>query len=119
MLPSWFLEKLLDPLGLFGLAAQSCFMLRFVVQWFVSERRGRSYVPVAFWYLSLVGGAMTFIYAVLRQDPVFALAQALGLAIYTRNLVLIYRRRSRTASRHPRSDAEVARAGAGAMPNAD
>jgi lipid-A-disaccharide synthase-like uncharacterized protein len=99
MLANWFFEDLIDPLGLFGLAAQAMFMLRFVVQWFASERRGRSYVPVAFWYFSLIGGLMTLTYAYLRQEPVFMLAQALGITIYVRNLVLIYRRRSRYSQR--------------------
>jgi lipid-A-disaccharide synthase-like uncharacterized protein len=93
-------------------------MLRFVVQWFVSERRGRSYVPVAFWYLTC-RRAMTFIYAVLRPPRYLHTGSGARAGDHTRNLVLIYRRRSRTASRHPRSDAEVARAGVGAMPNAD
>jgi lipid-A-disaccharide synthase-like uncharacterized protein len=114
MLPAWFLEKLLDPLGLFGLAAQFAFMLRFVVQWFASERRGRSYVPVAFWYLSLLGGVMTLAYAVLREDPVFTLAQVLGLLIYVRNLVLIFRRRARVGIRRQSvPNSGVAPAGAG------
>ena len=112
MLPSWFFEKLLDPLGLFGVAGQFVFMMRFVVQWFASERRGRSYVPMAFWYLSIVGGLMTFVYAVLREEPVFALAQALGLTIYVRNLVLIYRRQARISNRREPPDAGIAPAGA-------
>ena len=78
-------------------------MLRFVVQWFASERRKRSYVPVAFWYFSLAGGLMTFTYAYFRREPVFMLAQALGITIYIRNLVLIYRRRWRY--QHRRSPA--------------
>ncbi len=111
---SWFFEKLLDPLGLFGLLAQFVFMLRFVVQWFASERRGRSYIPTAFWYLSLLGGLMTFVYALLRRDPVFTLAQALGLIIYLRNLVLIYRRQARISNRREAPGAaEVTPAGAG------
>jgi lipid-A-disaccharide synthase-like uncharacterized protein len=108
---SWFLDKLLDPLGLFGLTAQFVFMLRFVVQWFASERRGRSYIPIAFWYLSVVGGVMLFVYALLRKDPVFTLAQALGLAIYIRNLVLIYRRQKRISSRRAAGEPEMAPAG--------
>jgi len=99
MLANWFFKDLIDPLGLFGLSAQAMFMLRFVVQWFASERRKRSYVPVAFWYFSLAGGLMTFTYAYLRREPVFMLAQALGLTIYVRNLVLIYRRRWRYQQR--------------------
>jgi lipid-A-disaccharide synthase-like uncharacterized protein len=95
MLANWFFKDLIDPLGLFGLSAQTMFMLRFVVQWFASERRRRSYVPIAFWYFSLIGGLMTLAYAYLRHEPVFVLAQGLGIAIYVRNLILIYRRRSR------------------------
>ncbi len=101
MLANWFFSDLLTWLGLFGLAGQATFMMRFVVQWWASERRGRSYVPLAFWYLSLAGGAMLFTYAVLRHDPVISLGQALGMMIYARNLVLIYRRRRRYRLRHP------------------
>ena len=99
MLANWFFQDLIDPLGLFGLSAQAMFMLRFVVQWFASERRKRSYVPIAFWYFSLAGGLMTFAYAYLRQEPVFMLAQGLGISIYLRNLFLIHRRRVRFARR--------------------
>jgi lipid-A-disaccharide synthase-like uncharacterized protein len=73
-------------------------MLRFVVQWYVSERLGRSHVPLGFWYLSIVGGVMLLIYGVLDVDPVILLGQSLGLAIYARNLVLIYRERARIAA---------------------
>lgn len=96
---NWFLADLLNPLGLFGLAAQATFFFRFVVQWVASERRGRSYVPVAFWYISLAGAAMTFVYAFFRREPVFMLAQALATLIYVRNLVLIHRRRARARGR--------------------
>lgn len=89
------LKDFLHPLALFGFAAQFMFMLRFVIQWYVSERRGRSYVPVAFWYLSLAGGIMLFTYAAMREDVVFMCGQALGVLIYVRNLVLIHRRRIR------------------------
>lgn len=99
MLANWFFDDLFNWLGLFGLAAQATFMARFVVQWLASERRGRSYVPIAFWYLSLLGGLMLFTYALIRRDPVFMLGQALGIAIYARNLVLIHGRRRRYRQR--------------------
>lgn len=105
MFNHWFFKDLIDPLGLFGLAAQGVFMLRFVVQWFASEKRGRSYVPVAFWYLSLLGGLMTAVYAYIRREPVFLLAQALGLTIYLRNLILIHGRRSRYRRRRAQDSA--------------
>lgn len=80
-----------------GFAAQGLFSARFLVQWIVSEREGRSVVPLAFWILSLVGGALLTLYAVYRKDPVFIVGQAGGLIVYSRNLYLIYRERSRQA----------------------
>lgn len=102
-------ETLLTPLAVFGFAAQFVFMSRFVVQWYVSERARRSMVPEAFWWLSLVGGLMLGLYALLRQDPVFVAGQGLGVTIYTRNLILIHRRRRRVQQRRAaRADDQVA-----------
>ena len=84
---------------LFGFAAQACFFARFFIQWLLSERRGKSYIPIAFWYFSLAGGVMLFVYAVYRWDPVFMAGQGAGVFIYVRNLVLIYRRRWRYKQR--------------------
>jgi lipid-A-disaccharide synthase-like uncharacterized protein len=81
-----------SPWVAFGFAAQFVFAMRFIVQWIASERRRRSYVPVAFWYLSICGGLMLLTYAIQRRDPVFMAGQSLGVFIYVRNLVLIYRR---------------------------
>ena len=75
------------------MGAQIIFGMRFIVQWFHSERAGRSVVPVSFWYLSLVGGAAMTAYAIYREDPVFIIGQGLGLAVYLRNLWLIRRER--------------------------
>jgi lipid-A-disaccharide synthase-like uncharacterized protein len=79
-------------LGL-GFAAQAMFMMRFVIQWLASEKARRSVVPEAFWYWSLAGGFMLFVYAVYRLDPVFMLGQLSGLFIYSRNLYFIRRSR--------------------------
>jgi lipid-A-disaccharide synthase-like uncharacterized protein len=89
------LRELLNPLVLFGLAGQIVFMLRFIVQWYVSERRGRSHVPSSFWYISCLGGLMLFTYAAIRHDAVFMLGQGLGVVIYVRNIMLIHRRAAR------------------------
>jgi lipid-A-disaccharide synthase-like uncharacterized protein len=78
-----------------GLAGQAVFASRFLVQWVVSERRGESVIPLAFWYLSLGGAVLLFAYATLRQDPVFMLGQATGSFVYVRNLVLIRRTQAR------------------------
>lgn len=74
-----------------GLTAQLSFSARFIVQWIASEKAGRSYVPVVFWYLSITGGALLLAYAIYRQDVVFILGQSMGLLVYARNLVLIHR----------------------------
>ncbi len=96
------LDRLLhiDGWVIFGLLGQLFFTMRFLVQWVVSERSGRSTVPVAFWYLSIMGGLVLLTYALLyRQDPVFTLGQSAGIFVYTRNLVLI--RRARVADLAP------------------
>ncbi|SRR5581483_6070035 len=74
-----------------GFAGQFIFAARFIVQWIASEREKRSHVPIQFWYLSLVGGAITTAYAIHRRDPVFIVGQASGLIVYIRNLMLIRR----------------------------
>jgi lipid-A-disaccharide synthase-like uncharacterized protein len=76
-----------------GFLGQGMFFSRFAVQWLVSERRGESHIPVAFWWLSLAGSLVTLAYALHRRDPVFVLGQAFGWMVYSRNLVLIYRGR--------------------------
>jgi|EndMetStandDraft_5_1072996.scaffolds.fasta_scaffold50306_3 lipid-A-disaccharide synthase-like uncharacterized protein len=76
-----------------GFTAQAMFMMRFVIQWLASEKARRSVVPEAFWYWSLAGGFMLFVYAVYRLDPVFMLGQLSGLFIYARNLYFIRRSR--------------------------
>ncbi|MBI4640178.1 MAG: lipid-A-disaccharide synthase N-terminal domain-containing protein [Candidatus Tectomicrobia bacterium] len=74
-----------------GLAGQALFAGRFFVQWLASERSGKSVIPLAFWYLSLSGGALLLVYAIWRKDPVFILGQTMGVFIYSRNLILIWR----------------------------
>ncbi len=71
---------------LLGFVGQTFFLSRFLVQWLASERVGRSVFPVAFWYLSLIGGATLFLYAVHLRDPVFIVGQSTGMLIYLRNL---------------------------------
>ena len=74
-----------------GFLGQVCFFSRFLVQWMVSERAGRSLVPRAFWYLSIAGGAIVLTYAIWRRDPVFIAGQSGGLFVYLRNLILLRR----------------------------
>ncbi len=75
---------------LIGLCGQAFFMMRFVVQWIASERVKQSIVPQTFWYFSIGGGVILFIYALHQEDIVFSLGQGLGLFIYLRNLYFIH-----------------------------
>lgn len=75
-----------------GFLGQGLFFGRWLVQWIVSERKAESQMPVAFWYLSLVGGLITLAYAIYRRDPVFIAGQSIGALVYVRNLMLIHRR---------------------------
>jgi lipid-A-disaccharide synthase-like uncharacterized protein len=82
---------------LFGFLGQAAFSARFIVQWIVSEKNKESTIPVAFWYLSLVGGLILVVYALYKKDPVFVIGQGSGLVVYIRNLVLIKKKQQAEA----------------------
>lgn len=71
-----------------GAVAQVLFAGRMLLQWWASERAGRTIVPHAFWTLSFAGGALMLAYACWRQDPIFVVGQLSGLIVYSRNLIL-------------------------------
>ena len=77
-----------------GFLGQGLFASRFIVQWIYSEKKGESYIPLVFWYLSIFGGIGLLIYAISRKDPVIIMGQTFGIFIYLRNLFLIYRKRN-------------------------
>jgi len=76
-----------------GFAGNAFFFARFMVQWIASERAGRSYVPIAFWWLSIAGSLVLLAYAIHRRDPVFTLAFLPNCVVYVRNLMLIRKER--------------------------
>jgi lipid-A-disaccharide synthase-like uncharacterized protein len=84
-----------------GFLGQGLFFGRWVIQWIASERKAESQVPVAFWYMSLVGGLITLAYAIYRLDPVFIAGQSVGAVVYIRNLMLIHRQGPRSAETGP------------------
>ena len=99
-------EKVWVTIGFLG---QGLFFMRWVMQWFKSEREGESTIPLSFWYLSLIGGLITLTYAIWRRDPVFIAGQSIGNLVYVRNLMLVYRNKtqlplagSSNSSSHPR-----------------
>jgi len=84
-------------LVVFGLVAQALFFLRWVIQWIATERRGESHVPVLFWWVSLVGASLLFVYFAFRREPVGMLGQSIGWVVYMRNLHLLRKKRIRSA----------------------
>ncbi|CAL66192.1 MULTISPECIES: lipid-A-disaccharide synthase N-terminal domain-containing protein [Christiangramia] len=80
-IPLWLL--------LLGIIAQVIFTLRFVYQWFYSEKRKVSSLPLGFWFLSLFGSLMILIYAIFRKDPVLLLGHSLGIFLYVRNILIL------------------------------
>ena len=90
-LPDTLVDKPESILIVVGFAGQGLFAMRFIIQWLSSEKQAKSVIPVAFWYFSIGGGSVLFLYAIWRQDLVFMSGQGLGLFIYLRNLYFVRR----------------------------
>ena len=75
----------------FGTAGQLVFFSRWIIQWLSSEKNKTSMIPVSFWWCSLIGGLITLVYAKHIGSFPFMLAQGIGIIVYTRNLILIYK----------------------------
>ncbi len=80
----------IDPFWeLTAFVGEAVFGGRFVLQWIVSEYRKESHVPVAFWYMSIVGSIILLAYFVHKASLALIIAFALQIIIYVRNLCLI------------------------------
>tara|TARA_B100001964_G_C13916669_1_gene458372 strand:- start:13 stop:309 length:297 start_codon:yes stop_codon:yes gene_type:complete len=77
-----------------GFLGQFLFASRFIYQWVYSEKKGKSLIPIGFWYLSIFGGLGLLVYAISRKDPVIISGQTFGIFIYLRNLFLIYKKKN-------------------------
>lgn len=71
-----------------GFFAQSLFGARLVVQWIISEKKGKVVSPTIFWKLSLMASFLFLIYGIVRNDVVIIFGQTLSYLIYIRNLQL-------------------------------
>ena len=80
-----------------GFSAQTIWSGRFILQWYASERAGRSVLPASFFYVSTLGAILLFAYAVYRVDWVMMAAYVLNPIPYVRNLILIRRNRQAAA----------------------
>ena len=77
----------------FGVIAQTLFFCRWIIQWYASEKRGESHIPMLFWWLSLSGATLLCCYYALRGEPVGVLGQTVGWTVYCRNIYLIRKKR--------------------------
>ena len=80
-IPQWLL--------ILGIIGQILFTLRFIYQWIYSEKSKSSVLPMGFWIISLSGSLIIFIYAIIRKDPVLLAGHAMGLIIYSRNIIIL------------------------------
>lgn len=81
-------EDIPMPLLIFGTFGQLLMTLRFVYQWWYSSRVGQSELPPLFWWISVGGAAISFIYGIFRQDIVLLIGQGFGLIVYGRNIYI-------------------------------
>ena len=78
-----------------GFLGQGIWSSRFILQWYASERVGRSVLPASFFLVSTLGALLLLAYAIYRLDWVMMAAFALNPIPYVRNLVLIRREKAR------------------------
>lgn len=78
----------IDIWTLVGLMAQGLFFLRFIIQWWHSEKARKTVIPQIFWYISLVGAMLTLLYSLARKDVVFFVTAILQIVLYIRSLML-------------------------------
>ena len=71
----------------FGTLGQMIFFTRWIVQWFSSEKSKTSVIPVAFWWCNWWNYYTCLCYHI--QSFPFMLAQAIGIIVYSRNLLLV------------------------------
>src|SRR5258708_40312711 len=76
-----------------GFIGNAAFSMRFLVQWLASERQGEGVIPVSFWFWSIAGSVMMFLYFLCRRVSVGMLAYLPNSVIYIHNLMLIRNRK--------------------------
>ena len=82
-----------------GFGGTATFFTRFVVQWLYSEKHRESKVPEIFWWQSLLGAVLMLLYSLRQQDSVYIVGYLFTVIPYSRNLVLMYRKKRRDQER--------------------
>lgn len=77
-----------DAFLLIGALGQILLNLRYLYQWYYSEKASESLLPLGFWIISAIASVMVIVYGFYRNDPVLLLAQSMGFFAYLRNIWL-------------------------------
>lgn len=90
-------SNLSHPIIALGAVGQLMLNLRFVYQWYYSEKQNDSVLPLGFWVISSVASVMILSYASYRLDPVLLVAQGMGIFVYLRNIFIHFKAKPNTA----------------------
>jgi len=77
-----------ETIMIIGTIGQLLLNLRYLYQWYFSERAKESLLPLGFWVISFVASIMVVSYAYIKIDPVLFVSQGFGLMAYSRNIYL-------------------------------
>lgn len=87
--PSLFLfTRLVTFWAILGTTGLLMLNLRYLYQWYRSEKEKESVLPFGFWVISAVGSVLVVVYAIRQSDPVLLVSQGMGLLVYGRNIFI-------------------------------
>lgn len=84
-------NDLTNPIIAIGAMGQLMLNVRFIYQWYYSEKNNDSILPLGFWIISSVASVMILGYAYYRLDPVLLVAQGMGIFVYLRNVIIHFK----------------------------
>lgn len=90
-------NDLSNPIIILGSIGQLMLGLRFVYQWYYSEKQKTSVLPLGFWLISVAASVFILRYALYKTDPVLLVSQGMGMFVYVRNIMVHFRTKTRTA----------------------
>jgi lipid-A-disaccharide synthase-like uncharacterized protein len=84
----------IDLWTVWGFFAQFLFFMSFVVQWYKSEKKQTSYLPLEFWVIRITATVLLTVYVLIRKDLVLLISYILQMFMYARNIYL-YKKKNR------------------------
>lgn len=93
-------NDLFNPIIILGSIGQLMLGLRFVYQWYYSEKQKTSVLPLGFWLISVAASVLILRYALYKTDPVLLVSQGMGMFVYVRNIMMHFRTKPGTRAAH-------------------